>query len=154
MPILRLQKGAIRWYFGSINKNECDFILGIRGAPEAFKLYIYDRPRIALYRKFETNISRNESARPHVSMSDLYITKIGPPISITNYRSFAITSYTYNLIHTECCLYIYTTNNGATGKQFLLPKYKLCREGFLFLPCNNQPSPRVAKYTKRTTIKS
>ncbi len=30
----------------------------------------------------------------------------------------------------------------------------LCREGFLFLPCNNQPSPRVPKYTKRITIKS
>ncbi len=80
MPKLRLQKGAIRWYFGSINKNECDIIVGIRGAPEAFKFYIYDRPRIALYRKFETNIARNESARPHVSMSVLYITKIGPPI--------------------------------------------------------------------------
>ena len=31
---------------------------------------------------------------------------------------------------------------------------KVCREGFLFLPCNNKPSPRVAKYIKRTTIKS
>ncbi len=35
--------------------------------------------------------------------------------------------------------------------EFTIPK--VCREGFLFLPCNNQPSPRVPKYIKRITIK-
>jgi hypothetical protein len=41
----------------------------------------------ALHQKFETNISRNETARPrsqnfciHVSVSDLYFPTIGPPI--------------------------------------------------------------------------
>ncbi len=40
----------------------------------------------ALYRKFETNIPRNETARPrpnfciHVSLSDLYIPMIDPAI--------------------------------------------------------------------------
>ncbi len=29
----------------------------------------------------------------------------------------------------------------------------LCREGFLFLPCNNQPTPRVANNIKRTARK-
>jgi hypothetical protein len=45
-----------------------------------------------VYRKFETNITRNETARPqsqsyiHVSVSDLYISTIGLPIVLQENR--------------------------------------------------------------------
>ncbi len=41
--------------------------------------------------------------------------------------------------------------SSQAGQDALLDQ--LCREGFIFLPCNNQPTPRVAKYIKRTTRK-
>jgi hypothetical protein len=50
-----------------------------------------------LYRKFETNISRNETARPLsqflLSVSHLYIPTIGPPIL----RIFRLRTYRGNI---------------------------------------------------------
>ena len=39
------------------------------------------------------------------------------------------------------------------GKMQLGIEPWMCREGFIFLPCNNQPTPRVANNIKRTARK-
>jgi hypothetical protein len=61
--------------------------VAVSSCSDPVKLQFLHVMQSTLFRKFETNITRNEPARPlvpnfyiHVSVNDLYIPTIGPPI--------------------------------------------------------------------------
>jgi hypothetical protein len=92
--------------------------------------------RNALYQKFETNIPRNETARPHAQFLHSCI-----------YEQF---TYSHDRSTYFAVLHLILWRNSFEKSKKSPRKHQqaVCREGFLWLPCNNcqtQAPRRAAK---------